>query len=99
MESLGDSVVAGEAPHGRDLGRPGRQGLPQRDQLDQASLFEFHDGPEQSRNQGLTLLPRPAFLEQQVTEPLREAVDQMKRGMAALGFLLLALAARRNALR
>ncbi len=43
---------------------------PKRGQLNQASLFEFHDGAPQSSKQGLALLPRSVFLQKHVSDKL-----------------------------
>ena len=41
VKAFGDAVIAGEAPHGGDLHRPGGQGLPQRHQLRQAAVAQL----------------------------------------------------------
>ncbi|MEO8052097.1 MAG: hypothetical protein ABI833_16915 [Acidobacteriota bacterium] len=55
METLGDAVVTGEAPHGDDLLRPGRKSLAKLDQLSQAGLAQLIDGTKQSGDQRLAL--------------------------------------------
>ena len=64
MESFSDSVVAGEAPHGDDLLRPGGQGLAELNQGSQACLPKFVDGAQQPRDQHLALFPSAVFFEQ-----------------------------------
>ena len=75
----GDAVVAGEAPHGDDLFAPGMQGLTELHQLRQAGLAQLTHGAEEARRQRLALLAGAVFVQQQVAEPLFEAVDQFQR--------------------
>jgi hypothetical protein len=66
VEALGDSVVAGEPPHGGDLLRPGSQGLAELNELCESGLTQFIDGAEQPRHQDLTLLAGTVLFQQQV---------------------------------
>jgi len=64
VETLGDSVVAREAPHGDDLLGPGGQGLAELNQGSQACLPKFVDGAQQPGDQCLALLTSAVFFEQ-----------------------------------
>jgi hypothetical protein len=61
VEAFGDAVVAGEAPHGGNLGRPGVEGFAQLYQLRQASLPQLVHGTQQAGRQLLALLAGAVF--------------------------------------
>ena len=79
VEALGDTVVAGESPHGDDLFSPGMQGLTELHQLRQAGLAQLIYGAEETGRQSLALLAGAVLFQQQVAEPLFEAIDQLQR--------------------
>ena len=81
VEAFGDAVVASEAPHGDDFFRPGRKGLAELDQGCQAGLTQLIDGAEKARDQLFTLFAGAMFFQQQVAEPLFEAIDRFQRRM------------------
>jgi hypothetical protein len=78
MESLGNSVVAGESPHGDDLLGPAVQGVAELYQLRQAGLAQLVHGAQEAGDEGLALLAVAMFFQQQVAEALLEAVDQLQ---------------------
>ena len=80
VKAFCDSVVAGEAPHGHDFLGPGREGLAELDQGSQAGLAELVDGSQESRQQLEALLASAVLFQQQITEPLFEAVDTSSAG-------------------
>jgi len=81
VETLGDSVVASEAPHSDDFFRPVRQSLSELNQRGQAGLAQLIHGSQKAWNKLLALLARAMFLQQQVTQPLLEPVDGIEHGM------------------
>ena len=63
MKTFGDSVVAGEAPHGSDLVAPGVERVAEGGQLRKPGLPEFVDGAEEPGGEGLALMARAVFLQ------------------------------------
>jgi hypothetical protein len=53
VEAFSYAVVAGEAPHGHDLVRPGRESLAKLDQLAEAGLAQLVDGVQEARHEML----------------------------------------------
>ena len=51
------------------------------DQRSEAGVAEVKDGAQQTGNNLLALLARAVFFEQQVTEPLFEAIDEIENGL------------------
>lgn len=81
MESFGDSVIAGEAPHGNDFFRPGGERLTELDEGCQAGLAQLKDGTQKARDELFTLFAGAMLFQQQIAEPLFEAVDGFKYRM------------------
>ena len=75
----GDSVVAGEAPHGRDLLAPGVQRIAESHQWGEPATTERGDIGHEALRQFCGNAPIPAFLEQQTGQPLFESVDLLQR--------------------
>ena len=75
VETFGDAVIAGEAPHGHDLLGPGRERLAELNQWGQTCLSQLVNRAQETRRQLLTLPAVAMFLQQQIAEPLFEAVD------------------------
>jgi hypothetical protein len=57
------------------------QGFSESDEWRESGLAQVVNGAEEARDQLLTLAARFVLLEQQVAEPLFEAVDEVKGGM------------------
>ena len=74
-----DCVVAGEAPHGRDLLSPGIKSMAERDQWGEPATTQRGHIAEEAARQLLAAFVIAAFLEQQIGEPLLEAVDRLQR--------------------
>ena len=81
VETLGDTVIAGEWPHGGDFVSPGVQGFAELHQLRRAGLAQLVDGPQEARRQRFALFPGAVFVQQQVAESLFEAAEQLQRRM------------------
>jgi hypothetical protein len=77
MESFGDAVRASEAPHASDLLGPGVERVAEGDKLRQSGLAQFADDPQEAGNQFLALAARFMLFQQQVTESLFEAIDEL----------------------
>ncbi len=84
VEPFGDPVVAREPPHAGDLLRPGVERFSELNQLRQAGLAQLGDGAEESRREFLALAARAVFFQQQVAEPLLEAVDELERRLRSI---------------
>jgi hypothetical protein len=59
------------------------EGVTQGDELCGARLAEIGNGAQEARHEFRALLARFAFLQQQVAEPLLEAVDLVERSVLA----------------
>ena len=75
MESFGDPVVPGEAPHHRDFNRPGGKGLAELDELSQTGLSQLMQSLEEAVDQWDAFFSRVVLLQQQIAEPLFETID------------------------
>ena len=81
VKALGDSVVSGEAPHGGDFVLPGVERVAELDERREAGGLQFRDRAQQTRRQLPAAGLIPVFFQQQITEPLLEAVDRFQGGM------------------
>ena len=72
VESFGDPVVPGKAPHHRDFKRPGGKGL---DELGQTGFFQLMQSLEEAIDQRDAFFARAVLLQQQIAKPLFETVD------------------------
>ncbi len=67
VETFGDAVIAQEAPHAGDLGRPGVQGA-----------VELVDGAQEPGCELLALLAGAVLLQPEGTEALFKAIDHLQ---------------------
>src|SRR5579883_2307222 len=74
VESFGDPIGFGEAPHAGDLFSPGVERVAQSDHLRQSRVPQLGYGTEKSWNEFLALLSSLVLLQKQVAEALFEAV-------------------------
>ena len=79
VKAFGNSVGTSEAPHARNLFRLGMQRVAEDDELRQSGQAQLVNRPEESRDQLFTLAAGLVLLQQQVAEPLFEAVDDVQR--------------------
>jgi hypothetical protein len=78
VKALGDALVAGEAPHGEDLLASGCESLTELHGLGQAGVAQLVQGTQEPRDQNFPLPTGAMFLQQQIAEPLLEAVDEFQ---------------------
>ena len=78
VKALGDSVVAGEGPHGGDFFAPGMQGIAELSQWREAATTEFGDVAQEAVGQAAAAFLVLSFLQQQAAEALFEAVDGLQ---------------------
>ena len=64
-----------------DFLRPGGKSLAELNQLSQAGVAQLMEGAEEARDQSLTLFAGAMFLQQQITEPLLEPVNEFQSGV------------------
>jgi hypothetical protein len=80
VKAFGDAVATGEAPHGGDLLAPGIERIAQGHQWGQPATTERgHMGEETPRQFAAAFLVT-AFFQEQVGEPLFEAINRFQRG-------------------
>ena len=66
VESFGDSVVSGEAPHAGDFVAPGKECLSQGDEWGETATTERSHIGEEPLSQLLTAFVVPAFFQEQI---------------------------------
>jgi hypothetical protein len=79
VEAFGDSVVAGEAPHGRDFLARSVQSIAECHQWVEPATTERSHIPEEAAREFATARLIPALLRQQVRQALLEAVNGFQR--------------------
>jgi hypothetical protein len=78
VETFGDAVGSGEAPHAYDLFSPGVKRVAERNEAGQTRLAEFGHGTREARHQVFALAAGLVLLQQQVAEALFEAIDDVQ---------------------
>jgi len=83
MEAFGDSVVAGEAPHAGDLLAPCMERFAELQQWREPATTERRDFAEQALRQLPAFVLVMMLFQQQIAEPLLEAIDRFHGGFFA----------------